>query len=519
MKIIPPFSALVSWESYEYQGHIALYVTLKMINELVHKSIDLKDYELQIEGEEDFSILKGNRYLSLHQVKAGTVALKTKDKFAFIIALLEDDNALGYFHINKNEKIPTDFCKKTIKHIDFLLKHLSKRVVIKANRKVKNYKYNHIVCEEIVSTAEKASVYSLLNYVLNNRGASKNDVGSVKAAVKDLSKKLKDFQLIISGVLNDPHINEYDKKYLRVYDDRFDTNREIRLKAADIIIKLLSVTNPEYKIFLTNKYAMYVYDRLLLFMKGKITQHLEASRKGKCLISFNDLLNEATRNYHDEMDTTEYHYFLVLQRLSEVYAAYPQLKRTSCTALSCKECSSKKSCNLSNEIERIFKASSNQQVNIIYNLLLFEPQKGESNNLPSDLLISHLMCDALREIKAMKLSSKKIIQAVNDNVETYRLTLDESWELEEIQEKLQAFIEEEKNRTILYEADVLVTERFTGQEIVFEDDKILILGDKELKELKKHNIKNTGIKEMKEESNRPKVMRLIDLNTAKGELI
>ena len=54
MKIIAPISALIPWESYDYQGHIALYVSLENIYELLIKGEKLNNYELQIEGEEDF---------------------------------------------------------------------------------------------------------------------------------------------------------------------------------------------------------------------------------------------------------------------------------------------------------------------------------------------------------------------------------------------------------------------------------------------------------------------------------
>lgn len=90
MKIIAPISALIPWESYDYQGHIALYVSLENIYELLIKGEKLNNYELQIEGEEDFSLLKNNKYLSLHQVKAGKVKLDDNDKFTFLIELIEN---------------------------------------------------------------------------------------------------------------------------------------------------------------------------------------------------------------------------------------------------------------------------------------------------------------------------------------------------------------------------------------------------------------------------------------------
>lgn len=49
MLLIEPISAITSWEDYEYQGHVALYVALKSI---LDKNIS--GYDLQIEGEEEF---------------------------------------------------------------------------------------------------------------------------------------------------------------------------------------------------------------------------------------------------------------------------------------------------------------------------------------------------------------------------------------------------------------------------------------------------------------------------------
>lgn len=67
-----PHDASSSWNGYTYQGKVAIYTTLKYINYYIqegniHKINSLK---LEIEHLEDFSILEGDEYLSLHQVKA-----------------------------------------------------------------------------------------------------------------------------------------------------------------------------------------------------------------------------------------------------------------------------------------------------------------------------------------------------------------------------------------------------------------------------------------------------------------
>lgn len=62
------------WSGYNYQGKVALYVVLYLINnpqELNKQDNDNWDlFALEIEGLEDFCILKNNEYISIHQVKA-----------------------------------------------------------------------------------------------------------------------------------------------------------------------------------------------------------------------------------------------------------------------------------------------------------------------------------------------------------------------------------------------------------------------------------------------------------------
>lgn len=64
MLLIEPISAITSWEDYEYQGHVALYIALKSILDLLQNGKSVSDYDLQIEGEEDFSIRKDCKYIS-----------------------------------------------------------------------------------------------------------------------------------------------------------------------------------------------------------------------------------------------------------------------------------------------------------------------------------------------------------------------------------------------------------------------------------------------------------------------
>ena len=131
MILIKPINAITSWESYEYQGHIALYIALKNIFDLLQKGMSISDYDLQIEGEEDFSIRKNDKYISIHQVKAGAVNLESNDKFSFIIGILQNKAEYGYFHVSKRKKIPSDFVSTTLAYIDMLQEKLGKKVILK----------------------------------------------------------------------------------------------------------------------------------------------------------------------------------------------------------------------------------------------------------------------------------------------------------------------------------------------------------------------------------------------------
>jgi hypothetical protein len=65
-------SAIPSWSGYVYQGKVAVYHVLKIIkdNLSANQNTTFGNYDLEIEWQEDFSILINGKYDSIHQVKA-----------------------------------------------------------------------------------------------------------------------------------------------------------------------------------------------------------------------------------------------------------------------------------------------------------------------------------------------------------------------------------------------------------------------------------------------------------------
>jgi hypothetical protein len=61
-------SAISSWSGYNYQGKVALYVGLDLLNKI--RVEEIHQYCLELEWLEDFSIKQNGSYLSIHQVKS-----------------------------------------------------------------------------------------------------------------------------------------------------------------------------------------------------------------------------------------------------------------------------------------------------------------------------------------------------------------------------------------------------------------------------------------------------------------
>ena len=192
MEIISPINAIISWEGYEIQGHIALYVALEKIKKNIISGNANYLWDLEIEGKEDFSILYDGRYVSLHQVKSGRVNLKKNDKFAFIAELLQDEVQYGYFHINRTQRIPTDFIDVTLDYIKDLKAKLENPICNKGEVS-NNDEDEHIIIENIKSQTEKASLYQILNHNCKNN-KSKNNVQRV---INELKAELGKYELLI----------------------------------------------------------------------------------------------------------------------------------------------------------------------------------------------------------------------------------------------------------------------------------------------------------------------------------
>lgn len=91
-------TAISSWSGYLYQGKIAIYHALKLLT----SNMDISNFTLRLDCEEDFDILNGEEVVSLHQVKGKGSDLFSGYKSAFkdIQGKTKDyPNAKLYFHL------------------------------------------------------------------------------------------------------------------------------------------------------------------------------------------------------------------------------------------------------------------------------------------------------------------------------------------------------------------------------------------------------------------------------------
>ncbi|MCB1177975.1 MAG: hypothetical protein KDK36_10385, partial [Leptospiraceae bacterium] len=75
--------ATPSWSGFNYQGKIGLYVALDYIIKH-YNDPDFDQYSIEYEWVEDFSIKKGEDYISIHQVKNK----KDKNQSGYINAIV-----------------------------------------------------------------------------------------------------------------------------------------------------------------------------------------------------------------------------------------------------------------------------------------------------------------------------------------------------------------------------------------------------------------------------------------------
>ena len=114
------------------------------------------------------------------------------------------------------------------------------------------------------------------------------------------------------------------------------------------------------------------------------------------------------------------------------------------------------------------------------------------------------------------MNEKNIITA-SLNKEFYWLSLDDSRKKEKLREKIQKGIRENPDKSFLYECDTLITGRLNDETFKIDGSNVNILERNQLEEIR--HIVSSNIEDEKADCNKPKIIRLVDAEQAKEELL
>ena len=138
------------------------------------------------------------------------------------------------------------------------------------------------------------------------------------------------------------------------------------------------------------------------------------------------------------------------------------------------------------------------------------------NNLPSDETIETQLLELLKDLSVLTLNKKNIFSA-SSNKKFYWLSLDDSRKKEKIREKIQKGIKENPDKSFLYEGDVLITGRLNEEAFKIDGSNVNILEREQLEEIE--GIVSNNIEDEKADCNKPKIIRLVNIEKAKEDLM
>ena len=138
------------------------------------------------------------------------------------------------------------------------------------------------------------------------------------------------------------------------------------------------------------------------------------------------------------------------------------------------------------------------------------------NNLPSDETIETQLVELLKDLSTLTLNEKNIITA-SLNKKFYWLSLDDSRKKEKLREKIQKGIRENPDKSFLYECNTLITGRINDETFKIDGSNVNILEREQLEEIR--DIVSNNIEDEKADCNKPKIIRLVNTEQAKEELL
>lgn len=452
--------ATPSWEGYEYQGHIALNYAIKNISDIIKKDNwkeEIKKYKIQVEGEEDFAIIKDDNYISLHQVKKGEKNyLDIDDKFCFVIGILQRNNAKGYLHFSKDRRINKGYFEITREIIPKKIKEID----CKARK-------GEITLEKIKNTTEKDSIFLMLNSVMESTNSH-----DVPNAVKILKEELNSYLKIVK--------DGNDDDYYEIYDDVFEKSSDAVNSSKKLMKDIIKVEYSEYMMFFNDICAVTIYSNLEKLLKDKLEDHNKNNTSFE--LEYIDIYNKIVTDYHDEMDSDGRVYFDLWRVIKKTIINFKKTNTKSCIEEDCTECKIHNQCNLFSQINMIKKETYENKNKIMRNLMIYTP-KTDPVNYPMDYnIIKHFLLEFLFKIKLMRLNKNKVFSCDYNNL-TYRLSLINNYSLDDFLVDINEELEITDNPSFIFENDAIITNNLSYDKVNCYNGKFTVVSNEELDEV------------------------------------
>ena len=230
------------------------------------------------------------------------------------------------------------------------------------------------------------------------------------------------------------------------------------------------------------------------------------------MISFEKICDTIGYNYADRIETVSYKYFIISSAINDVYQEYVE---NDCEMESCSLCDNNEECNLFELMKKMLIKNKEEKEKFLFNLLLEKPER--INNLPSDELIRVQLLEMFKEISSLVIGKKEVVQTMSQAGVKYRLSLDESRDIKRLQRKIQKGIEQSEDKSLLYECNVLITERLNKEYFKIDGLNVCVLEQQQLDEIKLIT-GNEVINNENYNCYKANVIRLVDAKQAKGEL-
>lgn len=461
------FEAIPSWYGYDYQGILSIYYAIKKINSLLNNieqdSIDKKDvykaidgYSIELEYMEDFSIKFNGKYVSFHQVKSGEGSLKEVDVRDTYLKLLEENmeqntDAIGYFHVNKGGKLEN--VKKVLEtNMKDYFNNLKENLLALKNKKLGDEK------------GKKGSDIQILRAYMKEN----NSIGQADS-VDNICTKI---DMILDEYFNKD--NKYKKIFvcLKEYPKAFSNIESIENQIfEELKLFHLTLSKEEFKI---NKQYL---EKERCKIGCVINEHIDKREHDKNYsreILLKDFVDIMFSDLNEWGSSKEYYEYKFKEKLHNYYFQYKSDREDSQKCDGCNE-----SCYLRSELEKIKGLSTDEFKKFLNNISILK--RKDCFDFPSETEIKQTLFRCMCENHKIGREAKYNIGIIKDNNDYWVIA---TLEDEEIPFIKKLFKEENENKNILRDADILITKDISIKDIrkynkfcnVDKDDMKEVLG-------------------------------------------